>query len=70
MDEPFSFTPALNDVVHIMGTCYGGYLDLIYDNIRQGRGVINYIDGTGGSSGSSSSSVIWRDESEDGMPGI
>jgi len=50
VDEPFSFTPATGDVVHIMGTCYGGYLYDIMSNLDQTRGVLNVIDTTGSSS--------------------
>ena len=32
VDRPFSFTPASGDVVHIMGTSYGGWLLDIYYN--------------------------------------
>ncbi len=52
VDEPFSFTPAPNDVVHIMGTTYGGHLYDIMRSLAQTRGVLNVIDqsksGTGG----------------------
>lgn len=47
VDENFSFTPAANDVVHIMGTAYGGYLYRIMRNLNQTRGVLNVIDTTG-----------------------
>jgi len=70
VDEPFSFTPAQNDVVHVMGTCYGGYLDLIYDNIRHSRSVINFIDATGDSA-RRRTETIWKDDEDNGLvPGI
>ncbi len=70
MDESFSFTPATGDVVHVMGTCYGGYLDTIYNMAKQSRAVINYIDGTG--SGRTSRQYIYKDEEDESgsIPGI
>ena len=37
VDEPFSFTPAVNDVVHIMGTTYGGLRYRIMKNLNQSK---------------------------------
>lgn len=52
VDEPFSFTPAVGDVVHVMGTTYGGFLYRIMKKLDQTKGVLNVIDrtksGTGG----------------------
>ena len=53
-----------------MGTTYGGYLDLIYDNVRQGRSVVNIIDGTGSGVSRPQSEIIWRDEDGERMPGL
>ncbi len=71
VDESFSFTPATDDVAHIMGTCYGGYLDTIYNFVRQSRAVVNYIDGTG-TGGSESTQYIKEEEDDYGgiIPGI
>jgi len=46
VDEPFGFTPAVGDVVHIMGTGYGGLLYRIYDFVRKGSVPNYYIDTT------------------------
>jgi len=47
VDETLGFTPAAGDVVHIMGTGYGGFLYRILSTIQQARGVLNVIDTTG-----------------------
>jgi len=47
VNEPFSFTPAAGDVVHVMGTAYGGYLYDIMKKLDKTRGVLNVIDTTG-----------------------
>jgi hypothetical protein len=72
VDEQFSFTPATGDVVHIMGTCYGGYLDMIYNFVRQSKAVINYIDGTGSGTSRTGTQYIYKEEeySEGIIPGI
>ena len=46
VDEPFSFTPAVGDVVHVMGTDYGGYLYLMWSYLKETRAPTNYIDTT------------------------
>jgi len=51
VDRPFSFTPAVGDVVHIMGTSYGGLLYDIWRNLQQTRGVLNVVDRTSGGTG-------------------
>jgi hypothetical protein len=48
VDETFGFTPAAGDVVHIMGTGYGGFLYRIMNNLNQTKGTLNVIDATGG----------------------
>jgi hypothetical protein len=48
VDEPFSFTPAASDVVHVMGTGYGGFLYTIWSYIKEGRAPTHIVDTTGG----------------------
>ena len=70
VDEPFSFTPAANDIVHIMGTSYGGYLYSLYQSIRQRSLIINIIDGTGSGTSTSQQYIIKEEETGELMPGI
>ncbi len=69
VDEPFSFTPAVNDVVHIMGTAYGGYLYDILKAANQSRGITNVIDNTRGPRTTGTTSINIINEDDFGMPG-
>lgn len=48
VDRPFGFTPAAGDVVHIMGTSYGGWLKWISNHINVAPEVFDYRAGAGG----------------------
>jgi hypothetical protein len=50
VDEPFGFTPAAKDVVHIMGTGYGGFLYEMWNYLRSARAPVYIFDSTGGTS--------------------
>ena len=64
VEQPFGFTPAVGDVVHIMGTGYGGYLYQLYDYIRKGSVPTYYID-TIGSGASNRQGVTHFDQDGD-----
>ena len=51
VDRPFSFTPASGDVVHIMGTSYGGWLLDIYYNLGSSESVYDFRTPTLGAGG-------------------
>lgn len=71
VDEPFSFTPAAGDVVHVMGTGYGGFLYDILRKINQNiGGDVNIIDTTRSirpSTGTMRINII--DDGDTNMPG-
>jgi hypothetical protein len=47
VDDPFSFTPATGDIVHVMGTGYGGYLWNIWYRLQTSQAPTHIIDTTG-----------------------
>ena len=70
VDEPFSFTPAAGDVVHVLGTGYGGYLYDIMTGVNQTKGTTTIIDATTSirrSAGTRSVGIV--EESITEMPG-
>jgi len=69
VDEGFSFTPATGDVVHIMGTCYGGYLYDIKKGLNQTKGFINVINNTRPRTTGTRSINVIREDDIIPMPG-
>lgn len=68
VDKGFSFTPTAGDVVHIIGTCYGGWLFDIMTKLDQTRGITNIINNTRSGAGVRSSVGVIEDE-DYSMPG-
>ena len=68
--ESLSFTPATGDVVHIMGTTYGGYLYDIMNKINLSGIPPTIIDDTRATRSTGIRSVdILNEEDDYGMPG-
>jgi hypothetical protein len=68
VDVPFGFTPAVGDVVHIMGTGYGGFFDLLFEYIRRLRITTYYNDYTPSAGVSPGAGVTNYDQMGDDPP--
>ena len=59
VENPFGFTPAVGDVVHIMGTDYSGIFDIL---LRYMKTTTYYEDYTSGSGGTAEPGVTNYDQ--------